>query len=231
VSANLGANLSATATILNSTLRVATLASNAALSSSVFTGEYTQSALTNPAVLSAVSATLFVLWLLSLVAFFLLCKREYWPSFWNNETAAEYTKRVRWDGETDEQRRAMLLVKVHPSLLRLIAPEARIWIQSNWARWSQDPPEWFDDGWKRGLPSMVLSLEAHKELGGKNRRRSTLTEQLGLVDKAPSKAVDSTVVCTEVAPSRPGLPSDGGGLHSMSNSGGPPYRGACIVPC
>jgi hypothetical protein len=77
-------------------------------------------------------------------------------------------------------------VKVHPSLLRLVAPEARIWIESNWARWSQDPPEWFDDRWKRGLPSVVLSPQALKELGGKSRRRSTLAEQLGLTDETPA---------------------------------------------
>ena len=71
-------------------------------------------------------------------------------------------------------------MKVHPSLLPLVAPEVRIWIQSNWAWWSHDPPDWFDDLWKRGLPSEVLSREALKELGGKNRRRSTLAEQLGL---------------------------------------------------
>jgi hypothetical protein len=83
----------------------------------------------------------------------------------------------------------MLLVRVHPSLLRLVAPEARIWIQSNWARWSKHPPEWFTDRWKRGLPSMVLSREALKELGGKNRRRSTLAEQLGVQGDMPRFAV------------------------------------------
>jgi hypothetical protein len=169
-SADLGAN--ATAAMLNATPSI--MASNA----TVVAGEYAQSALTDPAVLSAVASTLLLLWLLSFVAFFRLAKRGCWPSFWNNETAAEYTKRVKWDAQPDEKRRAMLLVRVHPSLLRLVAPEARIWIHSNWARWLKDPPEWFTDRWKRGLPSMVLSREALKELGGKNRRRSTLSEQL-----------------------------------------------------
>ena len=74
--------------------------------------------------LSAVAAVLFVVWLLSLATFFHLAKREYWPSFRSNETAAEYTKRVKWDGQADKQRRATLSVKVHPSLLRLIGPNA-----------------------------------------------------------------------------------------------------------
>jgi hypothetical protein len=144
------------------------------------TSDYAQSALTDPIVLSAAAAVLFVVWLLSFLAIFLLAKREYWPSFWNNETAAVYTKRVKWDGQPDERLRAMLLVKVHPSLLRLIAPEARIWIDQNWKRWTKDKPNWFTDRWKRGLPDSVLSQQVRMQLGGENRRRSTLSEQLGV---------------------------------------------------
>jgi hypothetical protein len=146
-------------------------------------GDYAQSALTDPLVLSAVAAVLFMVWLLSLVTFFLLAKREYWPTFWSNETAAEYAKRVKWDGQPDERLRAMLLVNVHPSLLRLIAPEARIWIEKNWARWAKDKSDWFTDRWKRGLPDSVLTQQAQKQLGGANRRRSTLSEQSSRVGK------------------------------------------------
>jgi hypothetical protein len=138
--------------------------------------------LTDPLVLSAVAAVLFVVWLLSLVMFFILAKREYRPSFSTNETAAEYTKRVKWDVQPDERRRAMLLVKVHPSLARQIAPEARIWIEQNWKRWTKDKPDWFTDRWKRGLPDSVLSQQVRKRLGGENRRRSSLNEQLGGVE-------------------------------------------------
>ena len=153
------------------------------LNATVVASDYAPSALTDPAVLTAVTAGLFVTWLLSLVAFFRLSKRDYWPTFWNNETAAEYTKRVKWDGQPDERLRALLLVKVHPSLLRLVAPEARIWIGKNWARWLKDKPDWFTDRWKRGLPDSVLSQQALHELGGQNRRRTTLPEQLGGVSR------------------------------------------------
>jgi hypothetical protein len=85
----------------------------------------------------------------------------------------------------------MLLVKVHPSLLRLIAPEARIWIEKNWERWTKDKPDWFTDRWKRGLPDSVLMQQVRKQLGGENRRRSTLSEQLGVGDdpKPPAAVV------------------------------------------
>jgi hypothetical protein len=169
-----------TAAILNTSSSLA--AANGTLNA---TGDYAQSALTDPFVLSAVAAVLFVAWLASLVMFFLLAKREYWPSFWRSETAAEYTKRVKWDGQPDERLRAMILVKVHPSLLRLIAPEARKWIEENWKRWTKDKPDWFTDRWKSGLPDSVLSKQVRKRLGGENRRRSTLAEQLGVAEADP----------------------------------------------
>jgi hypothetical protein len=180
--ANASAILDAsTAAILNTSSSL--VAANGTLNA---TGDYAQSALTDPFVLSAVAAVLFVVWLASLVMFFLLAKCEYWPSFWSSETAAEYTKRVKWDGQPDERLRAMILVKVHPSLLRLIAPEARIWIEKNWKRWTKDKPDWFTNRWKRGLPDSVLTQQMRKQLGGENRRRSTLAEQLGVADDMPS---------------------------------------------
>ncbi len=175
------------------------------------TSDYAQSALTDPIVLSAVAAVLFVVWLLSLVTFCLLAKREYWPSFWSNETAAEYTKRVKWDGQPDERLRAMLLVKVHPSLLRLIAPEARTWIEQNWKRWTKDKPDWFTDRWKRGLPESVLSQQVRKQLGGESRRRSTLSEQLGGADdsESPTAVVaPASAAAAASESSTPQLPSD-----------------------
>ena len=147
--------------------------------------------LTNPTVLSAIAAVLLVPWLMSLAAYFVLSKSEYLPTFRSNETAAEYTKRVKWDKQSDERLRAMLLVRVHPSLLRLIAFEARIWIGNNWTRWSEDKPEWFTDRWKRGLPDSVLPQQVLKELGGKKRRRSTATEQLGLVEDITDESVSA----------------------------------------
>jgi hypothetical protein len=178
-----------------STLNASALAAHYAQSAA----HYAQSALTEPLVLSAVAAALFVVWLLSLVAFFLLAKREYWPTFWSNETAAEYTKRVKWDGQPDERLRAVLLVKVHPSLLRRIAPEARIWIGKNWARWAKDKPDWFTDRWKRGLPDFVLTPLVRKQLGGENRRRSTLAEQLGVADKTHPRAAMAPINASAAA--------------------------------
>ena len=138
------------------------------------------------------------MWLLSFAAFFFSAKREYWRTFWNTETAAQYTKRVRWDSNADVKHRAMLLVSLHPSLLRLVADDAERWLLANWDSWTDAGKEelaldWFTDEWKRSLPDSVIPQQMLQALGGKSRRRSTLAERRQLnhdafVDVASSGA-------------------------------------------
>jgi hypothetical protein len=160
---------------------------NATLNADIGVGN--QSPLADPVVLSVIAAVLFATWLLSFAAFFCLANPDCRQSFWRFETAAEYTKRVRWDGQADESARAQLLVSKHPALLRLIAPEARIWIEANWDKWTNaTKPDWFTDDWKRQLQDSVLSQKSLKALGGKSRRRTTLAEDLGSIMGAPANA-------------------------------------------
>jgi hypothetical protein len=177
-SGRLGANM----TTADRTTAFSQVAGNSTRNEAIVTGDYerSQRLAKNPVALSVVTVVLFVPWLLSLAVFFLLAQRKCWPSFWSNETAAEYTKRVKWDGQTDERLRAMLLVKLHLSLLRLIVPEARIWIANHWERWGEEKPDWFTDRWKCALSDSVLSQQTREELGGNKRRRSSLVEQLTL---------------------------------------------------
>jgi hypothetical protein len=133
-----------------------------------------------PLFLAALAATLFVLWLLSHLAFFLLCKREYWSSFCTPLTGAGHVDR-RW-GTLSDEKKATLLVRVHPALLRLIATRARLWMELNEEAWENDRPEWLTDRWLRAVPSSMLPKKIFLALGGKNRRRSTLTERLALMN-------------------------------------------------
>jgi hypothetical protein len=173
---------------LNTTLNATALgsASDAALSTTLNTtaldGGVEPSPLTDPTVLSITAALLFVMWLLSLAAFFLLANRDYWHTFFTAETSAQYTKRVRWDGQAGVEERAMLLVSVHPSLLRLVAADAAEWLEDNWDTWTREdtPADWLTDEWKRALPDSVISQKTLQALGGKTRRRTTLAMRLRL---------------------------------------------------
>ena len=70
------------------------------------------------------AGVLAFVWLCSNIVFALLCKREYLRTYWSTETAAQYTKRTKWDGASDAKR-ASVLTKLHSSYLRLFRDEAR----------------------------------------------------------------------------------------------------------
>jgi hypothetical protein len=131
--------------------------------------------------LVASAAMLFVLWLLSHLAFFRLCKREYWQSFLATHSAAAYV-RLKWEAAQSDERRAGLLVKLHPAVLRLIAADARLFIEARWRQLPGDRPAWMADRWLRGVPSSMLPKKVPNALCGKHRRKSSLAEQLELLN-------------------------------------------------
>ena len=123
------------------------------------------------------AGVLAFVWLCSNIVFALLCKREYLRTYWSTETAAQYTKRTKWDGATDAKR-ASVLTKLHSSYLRLLRDEARQWLADNWDQWQEQRPKWFSERWKRALPNSVLTPALRARLGGNGRRRSSVAEQL-----------------------------------------------------
>jgi hypothetical protein len=137
-----------------------------------------------PEALEASAAALFVVWLASHLAFFRLCKREYWASFRTIHTAAACV-RLKWEAAQSDEKRAALLVKLHPAVLRLVEADARLFIEAHWEEGQDDRPAWMTDRWLSGVPSSMLPKQALQALGGKHRRKSTLPEQLALLsDKA-----------------------------------------------
>jgi hypothetical protein len=136
--------------------------------------------------LMALAGALFACWLLSLLAFFRLCKRECRSSFFYPCAAPAYVK-LRWesclheDKKLADKTKAALLVGYHPGLLDDIAVDARLWIDLNWKGWRDDKPDWLTDRWLRAVPSWILPQQVLTELGGKHRRRSTLKEQLQML--------------------------------------------------
>jgi hypothetical protein len=133
--------------------------------------------LARPAFLAALAATLFILWLLSHLVFFCLCKRDCLRSFLATHTAAAYV-RLKWDAAQSDEKRAAMLVKLHPDVLRLVAADARLWIESQWRESPDGRPAWMTERWFRAVPNSMLSKNVLKALGSKRRRRSTLVEQL-----------------------------------------------------
>ena len=124
------------------------------------------------------SCVLLCVFVLSATIFFSVGKRDDLFAAFTRifETRAQYSKRVYWD-DKDEKHKALGLVQVHASQLRLFADEASQWLDANWHAWESAPPVWFNERWKRSLPNCVLSRNIRRILGGKHRRQSSLTEQ------------------------------------------------------
>jgi hypothetical protein len=175
-------------------------------------------------VLAALAATLFVVWLLSHLAFFHLCKREYWPSFVTTHNAAAYAL-LKWKAAQSDEKKAALLVKLHPDVLRLIAADARLFIAAHWRESPDDRPAWMTERWLRAVPSSMLPKEVHRALGGKHRRRSTLVEQLELLnDKVP--AVPDLVALPDAS----AAPPDSVVVDAASSTESPPPELLAVVP-
>jgi hypothetical protein len=177
-----------------------------------------------PEVLAALAATLFVVWLLSHLAFFHLCKRQCWPSFVTTHNAAAYAL-LKWKEVQSDEKRAALLVKLHPDVLRLIAADARLFIGAHWRESPDDRPAWMTERWLRAVPSSMLPKKVLRVLGGKHRRRSTLTEQLELLkDKVP--AVPDPVALPDASAARP----ESVVVDAASSTESPPPELLAVVP-
>ena len=136
------------------------------------------------------ASLLLLVFCLSFACMLSLCTRECRLALLQNETGPQFVQRFSWRrSQRDDKERALLLTNLHHSYLQLFAGEARQWLSDNWQAWEAQPPAWFNQRWKRGLPDCVLSSEVRKALGGKKRRRSILAEQLGAAADHATPAV------------------------------------------
>ena len=92
-------------------------------------------------VLWAVAIGLLVAWLCANVLFALLCRWRFLRTFVLTETAAQFTKRTKWDGSNDEKK-AKVLTRLHHGFCRLFRDEAKQWLQEGFPRWEEERPEW-----------------------------------------------------------------------------------------
>jgi hypothetical protein len=113
----------------------------------------------------------------------------------------------------------------HPGVLRLIAADARLFIGAHWRESPDDRPAWMTERWLRAVPSSMLPKKVLTALGGKHRRRSTLTEQLELLnDKVPPVPDPATLPITSAAPPESVV------VDAASSTESPPPELLAVVP-
>ena len=119
-------------------------------------------------------AALQILWALTVWAFFMTIKREFWGTFVSTKTARQFSMSFFLDNDDDAKR--MFIFRMHTDLWSDIEVDVKAYTMANWARWEAERPEWFDEGFKMSVPDRFipeLSLEELKKRGGGVRRRSS----------------------------------------------------------
>ena len=129
----------------------------------------------------AVSGSLAALWAVAFIGFLLSIERTHIRTFFSLETGPKFVQfRFMDSGATDEQRCAVLLC--NPRMWRPIQDSITEWIERSWAKWKQDPPEWFTADWIASIPDDMIPksfaniLSSQPPLGpaGKLKRESSI---------------------------------------------------------
>ena len=130
------------------------------------------------------------------------------------ETGPKFVQfRFMDSGATDEQRCSVLMC--NPRMWRPIQDSITEWIERSWAKWKQDPPEWFTAEWIAAIPDDMIPksfaniLSSQPPLGpaGKPKRGSSIKAKKsgsiillsstlpGLEVPSSSDPMPGTVVC------------------------------------
>jgi len=77
----------------------------------------------------------------------------------------------------------MYVFTKHPSSYSSIKVELKAFVGDNWAEWKSDEPKWFTAKFIRKIPDYYIpeaALQALKDANGREKRRISLLEALGI---------------------------------------------------
>jgi hypothetical protein len=82
--------------------------------------------------------------------FFFSIEKKYWGTFYSLQRGKDLTiKSFREGSDAGKTRYAFLTSKHH---WKAIEGEVRAWVETNWERWEEEKPEWFDDAMRARVP-------------------------------------------------------------------------------
>jgi hypothetical protein len=103
---------------------------------------------------------------LCFAVFFLNIERKYWHTFWSIQTSKDYSMAYFLEGESDEIKIEVFGNSRHQWVS--IEGELGKWVESNWAKWEEEKPEWFTDVIKATVPVDFIPAD------GDARRRESV---------------------------------------------------------
>jgi hypothetical protein len=138
---------------------------------------YRQSEGVNEDDLEMVESVLFVLlgsWVCSVVAFAAMIKREYWHTFIGTQTGWQMVI-ATYEKTDDPFQKMNAIFTNHISMSQRIKKDVIKYMAVNWELWEADEDNtWFTPGFIEKIPSEYIPERKVAELGGVQRRRSSV---------------------------------------------------------
>ncbi len=116
-----------------------------------------------------------VLWLSTVVLFLRKIKPQYLSSFYSTTTARQLFVSFYRDHQKDEIK--MRVFNYHSDLWSDVRDEVKAYSLSNWRRWSEEKPAWFNENFKAAVPDEFIpeiALEDMVKMQGGKRRKSSV---------------------------------------------------------
>jgi hypothetical protein len=114
---------------------------------------------------------------LSFAVFFLKIESKYWHTFWSTQKSKEFTMAYFLKGENDAIKIQVFGNSRHHWMS--IEGKLRKWIESNWAKWEEEHPEWFTDVIKATVPVDFIPTDGDARRRESVRRASVDAEAEG----------------------------------------------------
>jgi hypothetical protein len=123
-------------------------------------------------------------WLVSVIVFFLLCKKEHMRSFVGTANTKTYNKQCwDWQQMSQDPRVAdeviVRLFSKHHDGYKHFEDEVGAFVIANWEKWNHEKPKFFTNKFKKSIPSSVLSEEIREELMMGEHEMRSVASSLG----------------------------------------------------
>jgi hypothetical protein len=109
--------------------------------------------------------------------FFLNIERKYWHTFLSTQKGKEYSMAFFLEEENEAVKFKVLDNSKHQWVS--IEGEIKKWVRSNWAKWEEEQPEWFDDMNKAKVPVEFIPADGDARRRESVRRASVDAEAEG----------------------------------------------------
>jgi hypothetical protein len=133
--------------------------------------------------LYSIGQSISSIWVVSVVCFFIACKKEFVGTFVGKATARSYAK-DSWDWQMVQEPRVTdeAIVKVfrkHHDCYRHFEDEIGAFLSENWERWNYEKPKFFTMKFVASIPLSVLSQEILSEVtkNGASNNNTNLQEE------------------------------------------------------